>query len=211
MSGTYATLLGIYVDEFTSGWEQPMETAPYKFRTTTSIAQLTTALNVFAEYVGQADDLITQIKSGTVKGDDATSQSDHVEMLITAKLQAITSLMAGVEIVDQTNLTKAAALDQAKLKTLAEKLKTGSDAKLLANLSDLSTKITAALVVAIQKSGKSLPSTTEIKKSISAAVNEFDLKGQKPSQSDIDIYDSLSGAAGPFWLDDSVSSKSTST
>lgn len=211
MSGTYVTLLGIYVDEFRTGWEQSMQTSPYKFRTTSSIAQLTTALNVFADYVGQADEVIIKIKSGALKGDEATSQSDHVEMLITAKLQAITSLMAGVEIIDQNNLTKAATLDQGALKTIAQKLKSGVDAKLLNNLSDLSTKIAAALVVAIQKSGETSPSTTEIKNSIAAVVKEFDLNGQNIPTNDVDTYNALSGAATPFWLDDPVSSKNANT
>lgn len=146
---TFVTLLGIYTAQFTSDWQLVISTAAYKFRTEESVSQLTAALDVMSGYAQQADALVTGIANGTVKGKTAEAQVTNIEMLLKAKNLALNSLIAGVEILDQSNLQKAATLDHVGLKKLASDLKAGADASLSANLnkfcSVVSTSISAAL------------------------------------------------------------------
>lgn len=151
MAGTYATLLGVYVDEFTSGWTQLLETAAYQFRTSDSISQLTDALTVLGDFATQTDTLIKTINGGTLSEDDAKEQAESLEMLLAAKVMAVTSLMNGVEVLDQDNLKKAASLDQSNLKVMAGNLKIGTDATLLKNLNIFTAAAGVGMASAIQK------------------------------------------------------------
>jgi len=148
-NATFVTLLGIYTTQFTSDWQLVISTAAYKFRTTESVSQLTASLGVMSGYAQEADTLVAGIAAGTVKGKDAETQAANIEMLLSAKKMALNSLIAGVEILDQSNLQKAATLDHAGLKKLAGDLKAGADAALSTNLNKFCSVVTAGIAAAL--------------------------------------------------------------
>jgi len=147
---TYVTLLGIYTAQFTSDWQLVISTAAYKFRTEESVSQLTAALDEMLGYAQQVDALVAGIANGTVKGKAAEAQAISIEMLLNAQNLALNSLIAGVEILDQSNLQQAATLDHAGLKKLASDLKAGADAALSTNLNKFCSAVSLGIAAALE-------------------------------------------------------------
>lgn len=153
LSNTYVTLLGIYTEQFTQQWESAMKVAAYAFRTTNSVAQLTTALDALNDLAKQADALADDMSSKSISGSTATSQVANLLMLISAQENTLVAAVKSVEGLDQSNLKNAAALDQAGLKASAKKLKSGADATLVSNIKNFVAKLGTDLNAAAKSSG----------------------------------------------------------
>lgn len=188
-----------------------MATASYKFRTTESTCHLTTALVAVSGYAKQADTLIDGVGAGTLTSKATAAEAASLEMLLTAKVKAIGSLLVAVQTLDGQNLKKAASLDQTALKVLAEKLKTGADTTLAQNLNAFFLKTTDGLNGAVKSS--SIPSSssskdevvdinTATKKALQAIGK---LKGSIDKSTREKVW-SASGASTAFWLKSGKSS-----